>query len=150
GDWLKAQKPGSRSFSVSGKDRAAIMMAGHHANGVYWWMDGVGFTTSRYAGPATPKVFAPAKAFDKATFATWRKRPPRLWPADVPDRCKALEKTYTFGRAPPSGHLPPEASQGATASRTFITDARFADQFRVSPAFDPLTLAFAEKLVAAE
>ncbi len=150
GDWLKAQKPGSRSFAVSGKDRAAIMMAGHHADGVYWWMDGQGFTTSRYAGPATPKVLAPAKAFDRALFAAWRKRPPTLWPAEVPDRCKALEKTYTFGRAPPSGHLPPDASKGATQPRGFINDARFADQLKASPAFDPLALDFAEQLIAAE
>jgi len=147
GDWLKQQKPGARSVSVSGKDRAAIMMAGHHADAVYWWIDGVGFSTSRYAGPATAKVLAPARAFDRETFAAWRKTPPRLWPAEVPDRCTALEKPYTFGRAATSGALPPTLSKDAERNKDFPTDARFLDQLRVSPAFDPMTLAFAERLV---
>ena len=36
GDWLKAARPGARSVAVSGKDRAAIMMAGHHPDAVYF------------------------------------------------------------------------------------------------------------------
>lgn len=150
GDWLKVQKPGSRTIAVSGKDRAAIMMAGHHSDAVYWWRDGLGFGTSRHAGPATARVLAPAKAFDQATFAAWRKAPPKLWPSEVPDRCRALEKTYAFGRAPPSGTLPPEPSKGVEDRSGFLQDAGFADQFRVSPLFDPVTLDFAGRLVAAD
>jgi hypothetical protein len=46
GNWLKDQLPGSRVFSIAGKDRAAILMAGPKADGVYWFQDGFGFTTS--------------------------------------------------------------------------------------------------------
>ena len=46
GTWLKNQIPGSRVFSIAGKDRAAILMAGPKADGVYWFQDGFGFTTS--------------------------------------------------------------------------------------------------------
>jgi len=34
GNWLKDQIPGSRVFSIAGKDRAAILMAGPKADGV--------------------------------------------------------------------------------------------------------------------
>src|SRR6201996_8314705 len=63
GDWVKAAEPGARSYSVSGKDRAAITMAGKHADGVWWWVDGVGFTTSSFAGPSGAAVTQPANAF---------------------------------------------------------------------------------------
>ena len=44
-----------RSFSVSGKDRAAIMMAGHEADGVYWFdKDQVRFTTSKFYEQSLP------------------------------------------------------------------------------------------------
>lgn len=46
GMWLKTQVPGSRSFALSGKDRAAILMAGPQADGVYWFSNKVGYTTS--------------------------------------------------------------------------------------------------------
>ena len=62
GDWLKQAYPTSRVVSISGKDRAAIMMAGHRPDLVAWWMDGFvenrpvfGFQTSPYAGPAGPE-----------------------------------------------------------------------------------------------
>lgn len=55
GGWLKAQIPGSRSFSISGKDRAAILMAGPKADGVFWFERNVGFTTSSaYASGLPP------------------------------------------------------------------------------------------------
>ncbi len=49
GDWLKAAYPKAKVFSVSGKDRAAIFMAGAHPDGVYWydWND-PNFVTSSY------------------------------------------------------------------------------------------------------
>ena len=37
GEWLKAANPASRTFAVSGKDRGAITMAGHGADGTFWW-----------------------------------------------------------------------------------------------------------------
>ena len=46
GDWLQAQVPGSRVFALSGKDRAAILMAGRKPTGVYWFTGAAGFTSS--------------------------------------------------------------------------------------------------------
>ena len=50
GDWMKSANPASRVFSVSGKDRAAITLAGHSPDVAYWFhpVGEVGFTTSGY------------------------------------------------------------------------------------------------------
>lgn len=39
GDWMKQADPASRVFSASIKDRSAVMMGGHRADGVYWYAD---------------------------------------------------------------------------------------------------------------
>jgi predicted AlkP superfamily pyrophosphatase or phosphodiesterase len=49
GDWLKEEDSKSRVFSVGGKDRSAIMMGGHKADGVFWFDWTLSkFTSSRY------------------------------------------------------------------------------------------------------
>lgn len=144
GDWLKAARPGARSIAVSGKDRSAIMMAGHHPDAVYWWGEQKGFVTSRYAGPETPAVLAPAQAFSAARFAAWRARPPRLWPEKIPARCAALQTPHTFGALTLSGAVPPQDAKGGSLDPA---DPAFEDQLHVSPAFDALTLDFAEALI---
>jgi predicted AlkP superfamily pyrophosphatase or phosphodiesterase len=149
GDWLKAAEPGARVVSISGKDRAAIMLGGHHADAVYWWVDGEGFATSRYAGPADRTVTAPAEAFDKALFKAWRAAPPALWPATLPADCQALEAPHRFGKLAVSGHVPPEASLTVEGAPDFVTNPDFHNQLRFSPAFDPVTLDFAADVAAA-
>ena len=48
-DWIRAVDSGARVFAASGKDRAAIAMAGHHPDGAYWYDDDTGgFQTSSY------------------------------------------------------------------------------------------------------
>jgi predicted AlkP superfamily pyrophosphatase or phosphodiesterase len=149
GDWLKAAEPGARVVSISGKDRAAIMLGGHHADAVYWWVDGEGFATSHFAGPADPSVTEPAAAFDKALFARWRAAPPTLWPTALPGDCQGLVAPHTFGKLNVSGHVPPEASLTVESTPDFVTNLDFHNQLRFSPSFDPLTLAFAADVAAA-
>ena len=49
GDWLKETSPRSKVFSVSGKDRTAIAMAGKKPDGAFWFnVKTNGFTTSGY------------------------------------------------------------------------------------------------------
>jgi predicted AlkP superfamily pyrophosphatase or phosphodiesterase len=49
GDWLKNYNPKSKVYSVSGKDRAAIMLGGHKADGAYWYDKNSGnFRSSQY------------------------------------------------------------------------------------------------------
>lgn len=51
GDRMKAASPASRVVSVAGKDRAAVMLAGHRGDQVWWW-SGKGFTSNLTARPA--------------------------------------------------------------------------------------------------
>ncbi len=150
GDWLKQAHPASRVVSISGKDRAAIMMAGHHPDLVAWWMDGFvenrqvfGFQTSAYAGPAGPNIQAILKGHDSSIAAAWRKSPPQLWPTEVPAQCRALEKAHRFGEVDISGAVPPAAALEATAEPGFEQRDKFLAELHASPLFDSLTLDFA-------
>lgn len=144
GDWLKAERPGARSVAVSGKDRGAIMMAGHHPDAVYWWADRKGFATSRYAGPVTPQVLAPVEAFNAARDQAWRAAAPRLWPQLLPARCAALQTSRRFGQLDLTGQVPPQTAPGGALD---ARDHNFSKELRASPEFDRLTLAFAGELV---
>lgn len=54
-DWLEGSYPGARVFSISLKDRAAILLAGHHPQGVFWFSHDTGrFVTSRYYADEVP------------------------------------------------------------------------------------------------
>lgn len=54
-DWLETSYPGARVLSVSLKDRAAILMAGHHPQGVFWYSHETGnFVTSKYYSEQLP------------------------------------------------------------------------------------------------
>jgi len=147
GDWVKAAEPGARSYAISGKDRAAITMAGHHADGVYWWFDGVGFTTSQFAGPSGPAVTGPADAFNKALFARWKAAPPVLYPAPSA-ACQAMEKPVRFGQIDLSGHVPPDLAVRSEQNPQFLLTTDFQDNLRASPLFDATVVDFAEKVIA--
>ena len=68
GDWLQENSPRSRVFSVSGKDRAAIAMAGKKPDGAFWFNDNTGeFTTSGYYMSALPSY---VREFNGADFFT--------------------------------------------------------------------------------
>jgi predicted AlkP superfamily pyrophosphatase or phosphodiesterase len=53
-DWLKAAEPGSRTLSVSMKDRAAILPVGRSRADVYWYSPDGRFSTSRYYRDSLP------------------------------------------------------------------------------------------------
>ena len=59
GDRMKAANPASRSVSVSGKDRAAVMMGGHNADETWWW-NSRGFIS--YKGKPVPVPVAAVNA----------------------------------------------------------------------------------------
>lgn len=150
GDWLKAAHPRSRVVSISGKDRAAIMMAGHHPDMVAWWMDGLvndrpvfGFQTSSYAGPSGPKIQPILKGEDRLIAAEWRKSPPQLWPSEVPAYCQALEKPHRFGDVEISGVVPPRAAVEAEKQPGFAERPDFLAELHSSPLYDSLVLNFA-------
>jgi predicted AlkP superfamily pyrophosphatase or phosphodiesterase len=148
GAWLKGAEPAARVVSVSGKDRAAIMLAGHKADAVYWWGGENGFTTSAFAGPTGHDVTRPEQRFNKALLAKWKRRPPALWPA-ASAPCAALGRPETFGEVTLSGHLPPDASVGVEQGADYLRSGAFHDQLHASPLLDRVTLDFAERLIDA-
>ena len=102
GDWLKAVSPTSRVFGVSGKDRGAITMSGHHADGAFWYVPGFGFTTFVPPGETAETRLKPVAAFN-ARLAADLKKHPFVWDYDrkllggSEKRCKALEADYKTG-----------------------------------------------------
>jgi hypothetical protein len=88
GDWLQAQVPGSRAFSVSGKDRAAILMAGRKPTAAYWFTGAAGFTSSSVYAERLPEWLARFDAGLNQRFLTPAagcgrripERPKAAWP----------------------------------------------------------------------
>ena len=138
GDWLKAQSPKSRVFAVSGKDRGAINMGGHKADGEFWLAPGHGFTTFVPAGQSGEKALAPMAALNKRIQEYWKNTPP-VWTYAEPS-CKALERDWVINGTPWRSQLPPVAWD--VKSPTFVKD-----QFMWSPFMDELTLDGARELI---
>ncbi|WP_257313215.1 alkaline phosphatase family protein [Geothrix fuzhouensis] len=141
GDWLQAQRPGSRAFAVSGKDRAAILMAGRKPTGVFWFAGAAGFTTSPTYAARMPKWLAGFDDGLRARFATqswlWTKE------ASTPEGRVA---SWTFpGQVIRNGALP-RLVQGAGMP----LDKTFESRFRKSPFLDEVTLEATEALLEAE
>jgi hypothetical protein len=64
GDWIKDRYPRSKVVAASGKDRGAVLLGGHEADGAFWYDREEGrFVTSGYYLSAEPEWLA---AFDEA------------------------------------------------------------------------------------
>ena len=50
GDWLKQRSPRSRVFAASGKDRAAVTLAGRLADAAFWFKEGDWVSSGYYSG----------------------------------------------------------------------------------------------------
>lgn len=66
GDLLAARVPGSRSVTLAGKDRAAVLLGGRAPDVALWWSGG-GFTTSSYYAEKAPE-------FVGVWNSAWRER----------------------------------------------------------------------------
>lgn len=147
GKWMKAANPASRVYAVSGKDRAAITMAGHNPDGVFWWDDERGFTTYVPAGSATDARLAPVAASNAAIFAAWKKAAPAWKVADP--RCHFGEGPHRYGELTLDHEIPP-AGYAMKPGDDLRGDPAFLARFRASPGFDRIVLDLAEKLIATE
>jgi len=142
GDWLKAVSPKSRVFGVSGKDRGAITMSGHQADGQFWYQPGFGFTTWVARGQTAEERLKPVAAFN-ARLAADLKKHPYVWDYDKKliggsaKRCKALEADYETGGRKWRAALPiPPANSEADTLRDLGS----------SPYLDQVTLELAAQL----
>lgn len=115
GDLMKRANPAARNVAVSAKDRAAVMMSGHDADAVYWWL-GKGFTT--YQGRS---VSAAAQAQNAVTDKLIDAGAPAL---PVPQWCETVDravpiKDFTIG----TYRFPQKAGDYKTFNRTPRIDA---------------------------
>ncbi len=142
GDLLKAAYPEARVYAASAKDRAAILMGGHHADGAWWYGRSRGaWVTSTYYGnqesqPAWVEAFNDEDRL-AAHFAN-------AWTPLVP-----LEHTSAYDIEPldrgPVIDTFPHAVGGFTVER----GAFYGDVYR-SPFVDGYLEDFAETLIEAE
>lgn len=136
GDWLKDASPDNRVYSISGKDRAAIMMGGHKSDGSYWWEDGFGFTTYLTAGADEKAKLAPVEEFNKTAFEQFVTKPPVWIYNDV--ACQSLARQVTTGDVKWSSQLPPTGWQ-PSAKTDYRIDKMSFNYIRYSPMIDQLT-----------
>ena len=127
-DWMTAQDPLSRAFSVSTKDRAAILPVGRSRAQVYWYSPDGRFTTSTYYRDSLPAwVVAWNRREFPQTFAG------RSWDLLLP------EKAY-----PEPDTVEAEGSTGSTFPHLLPDDpATAASIVRATPFIDDITLSFA-------
>jgi len=134
GDWLKAGSPASRVYAVSGKDRGAIAMAGHQADGVFWLQQGFGFTTWVAPGQDAKARLAPVAALNAKLAAGVGKEPAWTYAYRA---CAAKEGDFITGDRAWRAALPlPRPDTPADAARDLAT----------SPYTDRVTLEAAETL----
>ncbi len=126
GERLKRLAPGTRVYSVAGKDRAAVMMGGHAIDELWWWD---GKTYRSFAGKPTPAAVTRVNAGVAAQIAA---------PAtalEPPAWCAARDKAIDIGGGKTVG------------THRFDRAAGDARAWRASPAFDGATLALAAQLI---
>ena len=106
-DWLKTVSPQSRVYSVSGKDRGAINLAGHHPDGAYWIKEGFGLTTYVEPGQTAEARLAPVAAFNTAYRARYAADPVGTWTYQH-DECRRLVGETVVYDQVLHADLPPE------------------------------------------
>jgi arylsulfatase A-like enzyme len=136
GDWLREARPGTRVFSISGKDRAAITLGGKRPDAAYWLEreGALGFTTSRYYREALPDW-----------VEAWNTRMleplPKAWKHEFDEGAPRIDdyvgEAERFSRTTPH----PLAHE---QRRDFLEHVYY------SPYLDELTLNFASELVRRE
>ena len=140
GEWLLDQVPGSRSFAVAGKDRAAILMAGHRAQGVYWFVGSAGFTGSEAYATSLPAWLQAynrgllTRISDESLFWT------ALDPAGLPPAASYLVNGQTLAMGLPR----------AIRAIGMPMDGAFWSRFRGTPFFDEAILGAAQALAEGE
>lgn len=142
GDWLQAQVPGSRVFTVSGKDRAAVLMGGRRPSGAFWFTPQARFDSSTAYAQALP---AWLQAYNQSLARrlahenwTWTPLP------DTPGQARQ-GGTYATFRGPVSLGLP-RLVKGVGMP----LDGEFDKRFRASPFLDEVILEAAEALMDGE
>jgi predicted AlkP superfamily pyrophosphatase or phosphodiesterase len=128
GDLLKRVQPRSRNVAVAGKDRSAVLMAGHNADQRWYW-DGKTFSTDLKGAPMPRSVTATRTAVGNAIG---QDRPA----LELPAFCQGKARS-----------IPLEGGGAPVGTHAFARKAGDTRNFRASPEFDGATLALAASLI---
>jgi len=139
GDWLKEANGVSRVMSVSGKDRAAITMAGQAPDQVFWYDKTQGrFTSSGYYAPVLPEYVRRFNGTDPTADGFMRGFPSHWTHSEGRHRVDDFQgEDPRYGRV--SGH----------PIRSGSFDA-IAEQVYYSPFLDQATLELARLMIDEE
>ena len=144
GDWMKKRDGDSRVYSVAGKDRSSVLMAGKKADGAFWFDGETGqWVTSRYymkEYPAWVREFHARRLADGYFGRTWEALPV----ADALLASMKIEASRAGSGAKDSG-IPKVIGRGSLAE-----DSGFYHVLFETPFLESYLLAFAESLVRAE
>ncbi|HEX7336495.1 MAG TPA: alkaline phosphatase family protein [Gemmatimonadales bacterium] len=138
GDQLKAATGGrSRVITVAGKDRAAIMLGGHQADGAYWMEDSVFVSSTYYMQelPSWVQQFNASGRVKSYAGKTWTRVLPRAAYTGLDD-VAAEENVAGMGRI--------------FSHRLSDSTARFLDAFKSSPFQNEVLFEFAMNAVSSE
>ena len=105
GDWLKAVSPESRVYGVSGKDRGAINLAGHKADGAFWLTDNFGFTTYVEPGQSAEARLAPVTALNARMIDRFTRQAPSWTYSNA--ACRRLEGRWIIAGQTFDSKVPP-------------------------------------------
>ncbi len=122
GDRMKARHTDAKVVSISGKDRAAVMLGGHNADLTLWWTREKGFQTYENSKSDVPQGITEVNSSTLRSIESFL-------PAAPADECKARAKGLDVGGGVTVGVPSQDKSYSA---------------WRASPAFDAATLAAAK------
>ena len=140
GDELKRNNSTSRVITVSGKDRSAIMLGGHTADGAYWMTDSL-FVTSTYYMKEVP---AWVREFNAPGRVMRYRR--RLWDRVLP------QDAYEMMGPDDVGSEQNVAGLGRMFPHPMTAESfpRFIERFRTSPFQNEVVMEFAVAAISAE
>jgi predicted AlkP superfamily pyrophosphatase or phosphodiesterase len=142
GDWMKEHERDSKVFSIAGKDRSAVLMAGKKADAAYWFDGETGqWLSSRYYMKEYPSwvwEFQERKLADGYFGRTWEALP-------IPEALLASMQIEPAGVGAKDGGIPRIIGHGVLSE-----DAGFYHALFETPFLESYLLAFAESLVREE
>jgi predicted AlkP superfamily pyrophosphatase or phosphodiesterase len=140
GDWLKKRRPQSRVYTASGKDRSAVLLGGHSADGAFWYDDGEWESSEFYPArrPAWLDEFHDLQLADRQLGTVWEPLPV---PAE--ELAAAGVEAFDFGPLKPGFPYPYGGPSVAP------TEGFYGDLYG-SPWLDGYLTRFAETLMIEE
>jgi arylsulfatase A-like enzyme len=141
GDRLRERWPRSKVYAASGKDRAAVLLAGRRGHGAFWFDDGEWVTSDYYAPRGAPAWLAAFNGRDEP-----RRLLGELWePLPVAPEAAAAAGVIPADYGAFDAGLPRAFGGFSPAA-----DGGFSAAFEVSPFLDQQLAELARSLVEAE